>query len=109
MTRLYAFTMKPLFPSESNHLPIFQPYTWIYASILLVGALLIKRLSARRRNRVSVECWFCQHNFFVNRGKENAFVCENCEQYNGFLSDGSYNKIIEEQFTEHQRPSHEVY
>ncbi|KAH6933993.1 hypothetical protein HPB50_019382 [Hyalomma asiaticum] len=47
-----------------------------------------------------VNCWFCGVQTVVPYGNINCWDCPSCEQYNGFKSDGDYNKPIPAQFDE---------
>lgn len=46
----------------------------------------------RPRFSAAVECWFCQHKYRVSFDQRQCFVCQNCGQYNGFSSDGDYDR-----------------
>ncbi|CAI5441316.1 unnamed protein product [Caenorhabditis angaria] len=51
----------------------------------------------RPRLKTKVNCWFCHEDSTVKYENRNSFTCPSCKQYNGFNSDGSYNRIIPEQ------------
>lgn len=56
-----------------------------------------------------MNCWFCNSNTrvpFINR---DSFNCPTCRQYNGFTSDGDYNKEILEQHYSKLNTSNNVY
>uniref|UniRef100_A0A182PRJ1 Ima1 N-terminal domain-containing protein n=1 Tax=Anopheles epiroticus TaxID=199890 RepID=A0A182PRJ1_9DIPT len=55
-------------------------------------------LNVRRRFPAKVNCWFCNHDTQVPYDQFNSFVCPACKQYNGFTSDGGYNREIPEQY-----------
>lgn len=44
-----------------------------------------------------MNCWFCNSNTKVPYDQRNSFNCPSCTQYNGFNSDGDYNREIVEQ------------
>lgn len=46
---------------------------------------------------VNANCWFCNQWNKVLYSNRNSFICSFCLQYNGFNTDGGYNKIIKEQ------------
>ena len=48
---------------------------------------------------VKVNCWFCCHDSKVPYSSSHAWTCprSECSQFNGFESDGGYNKVIAEQ------------
>ncbi|KAK4471134.1 hypothetical protein MN116_005530 [Schistosoma mekongi] len=52
-----------------------------------------------------VKCWFCEFTAYTPWSKRNSFVCQQCGQYNGFTSDGNYNKVIPSQFTTELNPT----
>lgn len=77
-----------------------NPALWaVYASLLTLGFALLYRL-VRPRFKIRVNCWFCQTDQWVKYRKRNAFVCGQCGQYNGFRSDGDYNKWEDERWME---------
>lgn len=47
-----------------------------------------------------VTCWFCAHKQSVKFSQRNSWDCKSCGQYNGFSSDGDYNKSIKGQHSE---------
>lgn len=51
----------------------------------------------RKRFPIKVNCWFCNTNSKVPYENYNSFVCQSCQQFNGFKDDGSYIKEIPEQ------------
>lgn len=51
----------------------------------------------RPKFKVGVNCWFCNGNFQIDFGAKNGWNCPGCQQYNGFDTDGGYNKEIPEQ------------
>eukprot|EP01112_Ceratiomyxa_fruticulosa_P010206 TRINITY_DN2693_c0_g1_i1.p1 TRINITY_DN2693_c0_g1~~TRINITY_DN2693_c0_g1_i1.p1 ORF type:complete len:493 (+),score=99.89 TRINITY_DN2693_c0_g1_i1:234-1712(+) len=71
---------------------------------LVVGSAIlftfIYSIKLRRNAFAKVECWFCGFRFGVLARNANQFYCPKCEQYNGFSSDGSYNKEINEMYFE---------
>ncbi|GFO34433.1 transmembrane protein 201 [Plakobranchus ocellatus] len=44
-----------------------------------------------RNARINVNCWFCNHNCYIDAEKINNWFCQTCKQYNGFKLDGDYN------------------
>ncbi|KAK7094180.1 transmembrane protein 201-like [Littorina saxatilis] len=63
-------------------------------------ACLIAYRNLRPLFPVKVNCWFCNHDTEVPFGNRNCWDCPDCEQYNGFSTDGDYNKPVPAQFTE---------
>ncbi|CAI2727602.1 unnamed protein product [Schistosoma spindalis] len=53
---------------------------------------------------LKVQCWFCGHTAFTSWSRKTSFVCHQCGQYNGFKSDGDYNKVIPSQFIAELNP-----
>ncbi|CAH8528762.1 unnamed protein product [Schistosoma bovis] len=53
---------------------------------------------------LKVQCWFCGHTAFTSWSRKTSFVCQQCGQYNGFKSDGDYNKVIPSQFIAELNP-----
>lgn len=51
----------------------------------------------RKRFPITVNCWFCNFNTKVPYNNQNSFSCPACKQYNGFTTDGEYNRDIPEQ------------
>lgn len=51
----------------------------------------------RKRFPITVNCWFCNSNTKVPYKNQNSFSCPVCKQYNGFTTDGEYNRDIPEQ------------
>uniref|UniRef100_A0A5S6QC09 Ima1_N domain-containing protein n=1 Tax=Trichuris muris TaxID=70415 RepID=A0A5S6QC09_TRIMR len=47
-----------------------------------------------------VQCWFCHAFTKVKWNCRNSWVCPHCEQYNGFNTDGDYNRPIESMYDE---------
>lgn len=41
-----------------------------------------------------VNCWFCNENTITNKKSDDGWVCNKCQQYNGFTPDGDYNTDI---------------
>ena len=39
-------------------------------------------------------CWFCSNRQAITFSERNSWICEQCDQYNGFKKDGDYNKEI---------------
>merc|ERR1719150_1880100 len=39
-------------------------------------------------------CWFCSNRQTITFSERNSWMCEQCDQYNGFKKDGDYNKEI---------------
>jgi len=50
---------------------------------------------ARPRFSVQVNCHFCNKNSRVPYKQANCFNCPHCEQYNGWNTDGDYNKELD--------------
>ncbi|CAL8106584.1 unnamed protein product [Orchesella dallaii] len=71
---------------------------------VLTVSLLIISLNIYRKIRYSiptrVNCWFCNNNTKVSYPLRETWTCPTCHQYNGFTSDGNYNKRIQAQFIE---------
>lgn len=63
----------------------------------------------RKRFPISVNCWFCNSNTRVPFNNRDSFNCPTCRQYNGFTSDGDYNKEISEQHYSKLNTSNNVY
>ncbi|CAH8577585.1 unnamed protein product [Schistosoma rodhaini] len=53
---------------------------------------------------LKVQCWFCGHTASTSWSRKTSFVCQQCGQYNGFTSDGDYNKVIPSQFSAELNP-----
>ncbi|XP_069700635.1 uncharacterized protein [Periplaneta americana] len=68
-------------------------------SIVFVTGLSLY-FKIRHKFPIRVNCWFCNQNTDVPYGNRNCWDCPHCEQYNGFLPDGSYNKAIPAQHDE---------
>ncbi|PSN32406.1 hypothetical protein C0J52_17844 [Blattella germanica] len=66
--------------------------------VLLTGLSLYFKI--RYRFPITVNCWFCNRNSEVPFGNRNCWDCPHCDQYNGFMPDGSYNKVIPAQHDE---------
>ncbi|XP_054283718.1 transmembrane protein 201-like isoform X1 [Macrosteles quadrilineatus] len=65
--------------------------------MLLIGKVYYK---IRTRFPIKVNCWFCNSYTSVPYNSANSWYCPHCDQYNGFCSDGSYNRVLTEQFNE---------
>lgn len=52
----------------------------------------------RRKFPITVNCWFCNKYEKLAYETRNSFICSRCEQYNGFLQDGDYNRKIPEMY-----------
>ncbi|XP_071446129.1 transmembrane protein 201 homolog [Hetaerina americana] len=63
-------------------------------SSIVVLAGLNLYFKVRRKYPITVNCWFCNKNTKVPYESSNSWECPACDQYNGFLSDGDYNKSI---------------
>ncbi|XP_018645439.1 hypothetical protein Smp_159910 [Schistosoma mansoni] len=61
-------------------------------------------LAADSSNHEQVQCWFCGHTASTSWSRKTSFVCQQCGQYNGFTSDGDYNKVIPSQFSAELNP-----
>uniref|UniRef100_A0A1I8H750 Ima1_N domain-containing protein n=1 Tax=Macrostomum lignano TaxID=282301 RepID=A0A1I8H750_9PLAT len=66
------------------------------ASLATLCALLLVCFYLWRLARCGfpVNCWFCGGSTRVPFGNRNCFDCPHCDQYNGFDSEGNYNKDI---------------
>ena len=73
----------------------------VYTSLLTFGLALLYR-AVRPRFKIRVNCWFCQTDQWVKYPERNGFVCCQCGQYNGFKSNGDYNRWEEERWTENR-------
>ncbi|CAH8294534.1 unnamed protein product [Schistosoma turkestanicum] len=51
-----------------------------------------------------VQCWFCGYTTRASWSRKTSFVCQQCGQYNGFKSDGDYNKVIPSQYIAELNP-----
>ncbi|XP_022199116.1 transmembrane protein 201 homolog [Nilaparvata lugens] len=79
-------------------LMIIMPIT---AALSVVFLILLKiYLRIREYFPVSVNCWFCCKRSKVPFGDANSWDCKSCNQYNGFLEDGDYNRLIPAQYDE---------
>jgi len=69
------------------------------ASFFLLTVLAIAKIFfyIRRRFPIRVNCWFCNRNDRIAYDLRNSFICKGCNQYNGFTTDGDYNREIPEQ------------
>ncbi|XP_076451710.1 uncharacterized protein LOC143287541 isoform X2 [Babylonia areolata] len=67
--------------------------------IITVSLILAYRI-LRPLFTVQVNCWFCNHDTQVPFGNRNCWDCPHCEQYNGFTTDGDYNKPVPAQYME---------
>ncbi|XP_034551636.1 transmembrane protein 201 [Notolabrus celidotus] len=77
-------------------------YTGMGVTAFVTGGALIYRIATRKKPvHANVNCWFCNENTVVPYGNRNCWDCPNCDQYNGFQSNGDYNKPIPAQFNEH--------
>ncbi|XP_060912736.1 transmembrane protein 201 [Labrus mixtus] len=77
-------------------------YTGIGVTAIATGGTLIYRIATRKKPiHANVNCWFCNENTVVPYGNRNCWDCTNCDQYNGFQSNGDYNKPIPAQHNEH--------
>lgn len=65
--------------------------------------MLLFCLFFRHWIKVNVNCWFCNQSRRIAFSQRNTWTCDGCEQYNGFDRDGSYNKVIHEQFAAHDK------
>ncbi|CAO1438195.1 unnamed protein product [Diamesa serratosioi] len=68
----------------------------VFVSFIVFGIFKIA-LKIRQKFSIKVNCWFCNVNSYVPYDQRNSWDCNFCTQYNGFLDDGNYNKIISEQ------------
>jgi len=64
------------------------------------GILRFIYMKLRQGTQSSVNCWFCNTTRKVPYTQRNSWTCTSCKQYNGFTSDGGYNKRIIAQFIE---------
>ncbi|KAL4719671.1 hypothetical protein ACJJTC_007608 [Scirpophaga incertulas] len=64
--------------------------TAILCTILFIKSFLKLRSILPWR----VNCWFCNHNFWMKYKDRNSWTCLKCDQYNGFTKDGDYNKPL---------------
>ncbi|RZF32409.1 hypothetical protein LSTR_LSTR001873 [Laodelphax striatellus] len=75
---------------------IIMPITAAFSVVFLI--LLKIYLKLREYFPVTVECWFCCKKTKVPFGEAHSWECLNCNQYNGFLEDGDYNRLIPAQY-----------
>ncbi|KAK7872638.1 hypothetical protein R5R35_002638 [Gryllus longicercus] len=66
-------------------------------SVLILVYAYVK---VRPKFPVRVICWFCHKRSDVPYDNWNCWDCPHCEQYNGFSTDGGYNKVIPAQHDE---------
>lgn len=59
---------------------------------LMVIYNVIRKLSVSLPYRVN--CWSCNHNYWVKFRDRNSWTCPGCDQYNGFTKEGDYNKPL---------------
>eukprot|EP00092_Neocalanus_flemingeri_P039481 GFUD01042987.1.p1 GENE.GFUD01042987.1~~GFUD01042987.1.p1 ORF type:complete len:648 (-),score=215.18 GFUD01042987.1:484-2427(-) len=59
----------------------------------VAGLATLYRL-ARPHFSIRVNCHFCNQDSRVAYGQSNSFICPSCEQYNGWDSQGDYNKQL---------------
>ncbi|XP_074537648.1 transmembrane protein 201 [Halichoeres trimaculatus] len=77
-------------------------YTGMGVTAFITGGALIYKIATRKKPiHANVNCWFCNENTVVPYGNRNCWDCPNCDQYNGFQSNGDYNKPIPAQYNEH--------
>ncbi|CAJ1085405.1 transmembrane protein 201 [Xyrichtys novacula] len=77
-------------------------YTGIGVTAFVTGGALIYKIATRKKPvHANVNCWFCNENTVVPYGNRNCWDCPNCDQYNGFQTNGDYNKPIPAQHSEH--------
>lgn len=88
-----------------THLLLEYPeimYTGIGLTAFATGGTLLYKIATRKKpTHAKVNCWFCNENTVVPYGNRNCWDCPNCDQYNGFQSNGDYNKPIPAQYNEH--------
>ncbi|EFA09679.2 uncharacterized protein LOC103314318 [Tribolium castaneum] len=90
-------------------LPFLSTILPIIASSLVICVFVVNLyLRIRRKFPISVNCWFCNSWTKVPYDDRDGFDCPTCSQYNGFTSDGGYNKIIPEQHDEFMNKSTRV-
>ena len=59
----------------------------------LVSASLLYR-AMRPKFPVTVNCHFCNIDTQVRYDERNSWTCEHCQQYNGFTTEGDYNRQV---------------
>ncbi|KAL7297841.1 hypothetical protein TKK_0008873 [Trichogramma kaykai] len=77
---------------------IFVYIPLLSALSLIITASLTAFCKLRSRLPLKVNCWFCNNYSKIPRESLKWWLCSNCEQYNGFSSDGDYNYDISEQY-----------
>lgn len=70
----------------------------IIYSAAAVSTLYSGYLFVRPWIRINVECWFCMAKHRVRYPQRNSWHCPDCQQYNGFNVDGSYNRYMSEHY-----------
>ncbi|KAK4876136.1 hypothetical protein RN001_012558 [Aquatica leii] len=75
---------------------------WICPVISLVCLIILTGINVykliRRNFSIKVNCWFCNQWTKVPYNNQNSFECPSCLQYNGFNSDGDYNRTLPAQY-----------
>ncbi|XP_049778276.1 uncharacterized protein LOC126175497 [Schistocerca cancellata] len=80
---------------------LFMTLLVIVLGFAVVGTGIFLYIKVRPRFPSLVNCWFCNTNTKIPYEKRNEWTCPFCEQYNGFSSDGDYNKPIPAQHDFH--------
>uniref|UniRef100_A0A1B6CP90 Ima1 N-terminal domain-containing protein n=1 Tax=Clastoptera arizonana TaxID=38151 RepID=A0A1B6CP90_9HEMI len=83
---------------ESTEAAVIMPVIAGVLVILVAITKLVMKLRFFLPKRVN--CWFCNKNTSVPYKYKDSWKCPCCEQYNGFESDGGYNRIIPAQYHE---------
>uniref|UniRef100_A0A1I8AUL8 Ima1_N domain-containing protein n=1 Tax=Steinernema glaseri TaxID=37863 RepID=A0A1I8AUL8_9BILA len=75
--------------------PLTEQDGTVYSVILVVvAACYFLYTIIRPRFKYRTQCWFCSQYTSVEHRFLNCFTCPHCEQYNGFKSNGDYNRRI---------------
>ncbi|KHJ92991.1 hypothetical protein OESDEN_07104 [Oesophagostomum dentatum] len=70
----------------------------VVAAVIACTVVPLAYTTLRKRIPAKVNCWFCQHDQRVPYEQRNSFICEKCEQYNGFDASGGYNRKVPGQY-----------
>ncbi|GAB1602111.1 transmembrane protein 201-like [Argonauta hians] len=70
----------------------------VLSAMAAAGCFILMFKVVRSKFPVRVVCWFCGESASVPFGNSNCWDCPHCQQYNGFKTDGDYNKPIPAQW-----------
>ncbi|XP_033107578.1 uncharacterized protein LOC117109377, partial [Anneissia japonica] len=68
-------------------------HVFLFSVSSLIILIILWKVFKKPRE-LTVNCWFCNVNSTVPAGNANCWDCPHCDQYNGFDSEGNYNKPI---------------